>query len=198
MSVTVPARRRGTVRFAATVLAYVVLLAAVGALLVAVVVPRLTGSTPYTVLTGSMSPHVPAGSLVVTRPVDPSTLRVGDVITYQLRSGRPTVVTHRISAMGVNARGERLITTQGDANDVPDAAPVRDVQVRGVVWYHVPYLGRVNSALDGSQRRLAVQVVAGGLLLYAAWMFGGAARARRRATASSTQRDDEEKEEVAP
>jgi predicted ribosomally synthesized peptide with SipW-like signal peptide len=41
-----------------------VILAAVAALVVTVLVPRLTGATPYTIRTGSMTPALPPGTLV--------------------------------------------------------------------------------------------------------------------------------------
>ena len=78
--------------------------------LAAVVVPRLAGATPYTVLTGSMTPAYPPGSLVVVRPVEPNEVRIGDVVTYQLRSGEPAVATHRVVGVGWSADGERLLT----------------------------------------------------------------------------------------
>lgn len=148
---------------------------------VAVVVPRLGGATPYTVLTGSMTPAYPPGTLVVTRPVEPDELTTGDVVTYQLRSGDPTVVTHRVVAVGRNTvSGEVVLTTQGDANTTPDAEPVRAVQVRGELWYAVPFLGRAGAVLTYDGRRLVVYGVAGALVLYAASMFGAALRDRRR------------------
>ena len=39
-----------------------------------IVIPRLTGSTPYTVLTGSMVPTYPPGTLIVVKPEDPAAL----------------------------------------------------------------------------------------------------------------------------
>ncbi|MGN6129547.1 MAG: hypothetical protein ACTHOK_04325, partial [Nocardioidaceae bacterium] len=47
---------------------------AVGAtLVVLVVIPRATHGSALTVLTGSMTPEIPVGSVVVVRPVDPGT-----------------------------------------------------------------------------------------------------------------------------
>ncbi len=109
-----------------------------------IVVPLAIGATPFTVLTGSMEPSMPPGSLVVTRPVDPDTIDIGDVVTYQLRSNEPEVVTHRVVGVGFGTGGERVFVTRGDANDVNDE-PVRAVQVRGVVAYHLPYLGHLNT-----------------------------------------------------
>ncbi|RCK68728.1 signal peptidase I [Desertihabitans brevis] len=162
------------------VLCWVVLLTLGAVLTVAVVVPRVTGSTTYTVLSSSMEPAHPVGSLIVVRPRPVEAIRLGDVITYQLRSGEPTTVTHRVVASRV-LDGERAFLTQGDANTRPDAALVRAVQVRGTVWYSVPHLGHLNSLLSGSQRALLAQLVALGLVVYAVVMFGGALRGRLRA-----------------
>lgn len=158
------------------------LTAIVGALAAAVVVPRLAGATPFTVLTGSMRPHYPPGTLVVVRPVDADRLTVGDVVTYQLRSGERDVVTHRIVAVGVSLQytGERAFTTKGDANRIADAKSVRPVQIRGRLWYSVPYLGRVSNLLTPGARQTLEVGAAGGLLGYAALMFAAAVRDRRR------------------
>lgn len=172
------------------VTAWVLVAAVVAMLALAVVVPRLGGATPYTILSGSMQPDRPPGTLVVVKPVAAGDIALGDVITYQLRSGRPTVVTHRVVGQGYDLAGEQVFTTQGDANDVADARPVRPVQVRGRLWYSVPYLGYANTALNGSQRQVAVVVVAGVLLAYAALM-GASALLERRATHQHRERREE-------
>ena len=72
------------------------LMVAVFAALVLIVVPRATGSQTYTVLTNSMAPKFPPGTFLVVKPVDFDELKYGDVVTFQLYSGRPEVETHRI------------------------------------------------------------------------------------------------------
>ena len=154
--------------------------AAVGlALVVAVAVPRLAGAQPFTILSSSMEPRLPPGTLIVVRPVDPAKLGVGSVVTYQLHSGRPQVVTHRVHAQGVAMDGEPVFWTKGDANDAVDAAPVRAVQVRGELWYAVPYLGFAGRVLQPDVRRLLTLLAVLGLLGYAVAQFVGAARERR-------------------
>lgn len=161
-------------------LSWLLLFAAVTLLAAVVVVPRLAGATPYTILTSSMRPHMPPGTLVVAKTVDPATLHTGDVITYQLRSGQPDVVTHRIVGVGQDGRGERLFTMKGDNNPTTDPAPARAVQIKGKVWYSVPYIGYLNQVITGRQHIIAVYVVAGLLFAYAALMMLSAARDRRR------------------
>jgi len=155
--------------------AFSVVVFLVGAL---VVVPRATGGVPLAVLSGSMRPTIPPGATVVVRPVDVADLEVGDIITYQLRSGDPTVVTHRIVGISRSAT-ETTFTTQGDANPSPDPEPVHAVQVRGKVWYVVPFVGRLTGRLDLNQRGFLSRIVAGALLAWAVTLVGGFARDRR-------------------
>jgi signal peptidase len=145
---------------------WIVVVVTVVLLVAFVAVPRVTGSTPYTILTGSMRPEMPPGTMVVVRPVETAKLAAGDVITYQLRSGEPDVVTHRIIETVVTQEGLEF-RTQGDANDAPDAELVRAVQVRGEAWYWAPLLGYLTSGLTSDVRTRAAQVVGIGLILYA-------------------------------
>lgn len=161
-------------------LVWLLALGAVAVILIAVIVPRVGGATPYTVLTGSMRPGMPPGTLVVVRPVAAKDIEIGTVITYQLTSGHPTVVTHRVVAQGFNAKGEPVFRTQGDANDVADEAWVRRVQIQGEKWYSVPYLGYVSNILTGRQRQMGIYGTAAGLLGYALLMFASSVKDNRR------------------
>jgi signal peptidase len=145
---------------------WIVVVVAVGLLIAFVGVPRATGSTPYTVLTGSMRPSMPPGTMVVVRPVEPAELAVGDVITYQLRSGEPEVVTHRIIETVVTQEGLEF-RTQGDANDAADPDLVRAVQVRGEAWYWLPGLGYLTSGVTSDARTVTAEVVGIGLIGWA-------------------------------
>ncbi len=166
------------------VVAWLVILAVALAITVAVLVPRLGGATPYTILTGSMRPNMPPGTLVVIKEAPVEDIGIGTVITYQLNSGEPTVVTHRVVSLGFDGKGKRVFTTQGDANNAPDAKQVLPVQVKGKLWYKVPYLGYVNNAITGKERHITMIIVVSGLLLYAAYMFTSAFRGRGHRNAS--------------
>jgi signal peptidase len=167
------------IRWVAEVAGWAVILASSAALLLAVVLPRAAGATPYAVQTGSMRPSYPPGSLLVVRPSAPEDIAIGNVVTYQLRSGEPAVVSHRVSAVNVNTvTREYAFTTKGDANDEADLALVRPPQVRGTLWYAVPYLGHLQRALSGSEHALFVHVAAGALAAYAAVLLGTAAVGR--------------------
>lgn len=163
------------------VVSWVLTVGVTALVLAAVIVPRLAGATPYTVLTGSMTPAYPPGTLVVVRPVDVADVRTGDVVTYQLRSGEPAVVTHRVVGVGWQG-GEKVLTTQGDANSVADADLVHGVQLRGEVWYSLPWVGHLNVLLTPGQHQRLVQVAAALLFLYAGGVLWRGWRSRPRGT----------------
>lgn len=184
MSVMTRAERRaaenrtGTLWWMGQISSWLALFVVLALITVMIVVPRLTGSTAYTVLTGSMRPSLPPGTLIVVKPIAPEDIRIGDVLTYQLESGEPEVITHRVVSMGATTDGEHRLTLRGDANNTDDE-PVIAQQVRGSLWYSVPYLGYVNSALTGEQRIWLTRVVVGGLLAYALVMLFGAWRDKK-------------------
>lgn len=111
----------------------IIMFAAIAAVLV---LPILFGCKSMAVVSGSMEPGIPVGSIVVVRHTNPDTLEVGDVISYRL-SGN-TMVTHRVAA--IDAENQELIT-KGDANEVEDANPVAYSSVVGKKLFHVPLLG---------------------------------------------------------
>lgn len=137
------------------------------AIVATVLVPRLIGAEPYTVVSSSMEPAIPVGSIVVAQEVSEGQVQFDDIVTYQLESGEPQTVTHRVVAVDI-VEGETRYRTQGDANDSADADPVRPEQVRGKVIYHVPYLGYVGTWLPMDVRPKLAAIAGIGLLVYAA------------------------------
>jgi signal peptidase len=161
----------------------VILVAALAVVLI--VVPKVTGSVPLSVLTQSMEPSLPPGTLLVVRPVAVDDIRIGDVVTYQITSGQPAVVSHRVVGITTSSTGQRTFVLKGDANALPDGAPVTAPQIRGVLWYSLPGLGVVNQAVNGARSWL-VPTMAAILLTYGALMVGMGTRSavqrrRRRA-----------------
>lgn len=181
MSAESPRRSREVLRTLLNGLSLGVLLIIVALGAVTIVVPAAVGGMPLSVLTGSMRPTYPPGTLVVITPASPEEIGVGDVITFQIESGKPAVATHRVIARSTDSgTGEVRFTTQGDANNTPDPEQVQPAQIRGKVWYAIPYLGWANQAIDGSTRSWAVPALAGALFLYAAWTIVSGLRERRQ------------------
>lgn len=166
------------------VLSATVLLLVVALAVALIVVPKATGSIPLTVLTSSMEPGYPPGTLIIVRPVDPNDLLLGDVITYQMQTGKPGVITHRIIAINSSSYGERTFELKGDNNSSADADLVLAEQIQGRLWYAVPYLGYVNSAVNGESRAWIIPLGAALLFSYAGYLLAagliGAVTKRRR------------------
>jgi signal peptidase I len=112
-----------------------------------------------TVLTGSMQPTLPIGSMVVSVPEKKADLRAGQIITFQAPVGTHWTETHRVVEV-VHQGSDTLIRTQGDANSVPDPWLAR--LGSGPVWRThlvVPWLGSVIRALRSrAVHRLTVLV----------------------------------------
>lgn len=94
---------------------------------------------PATVITGSMTPLLDPGDVVIAIKVDPSEIEVGDVIDFLTPGMR---VIHRV--IEVQGEGDNTTyVTKGDANPSPDSDPVLAANVRGKMIGSVPYVGRV-------------------------------------------------------
>lgn len=104
---------------------------------------RLVGIQPYTVLSSSMEPKYPTGSLIYVKKVDYKTLKVGDNITFMLNED--TVATHQIIEIVPDAKDENILKfrTQGIANETPDGGAVHCNNVIGKPVFMIPYLGYV-------------------------------------------------------
>ncbi|MCB0995864.1 MAG: signal peptidase I [Acidimicrobiales bacterium] len=88
------------------------------------------------VTTGSMSPTIRSGDVVVVRSLaDAGMPEVGDVIAYQA-PGRSQNVLHRVVDIVETPQGPRFIT-QGDANQAIDARPVRLSEITGELRFVV-------------------------------------------------------------
>ena len=131
-------------------------------------VPRLLGYGVYTVISGSMEPALPAGSLVYVKAADPVSVNRGEIIAF---SDDGAVVTHRVMQ---NLREEGSFITRGDANNTDDLFPVAYRNLIGRVEHHVPLLGTLMQYFVSVKGKLmAVAIVLGGLLLS---ILGGSLR----------------------
>ncbi|MFF2296873.1 signal peptidase I [Arthrobacter sp. NPDC058127] len=138
----------GVARALVGVVTTAVMVAAVAAFLFLAVGPRVLGYQTSTMLTGSMSPLINPGDVVVTVPVAVQELKVGDIITYHIPVEDQRVETHRIIELAVNSQGTATVRTKGDANNGPDpwTAALAGGQVDRQV-FTVPYLGNAIRAL---------------------------------------------------
>ena len=124
---------------ACNIIAYLIVILLV-LLVVPFVVPRLFGIEPYGILSDSMVPSMPVGSVVYVKECEPADVEAGDAITFKLGSAAKNVATHRIVEKDEETKE---FITKGDHNDEKDANPVAYERLIGKVVMTVPYLGYI-------------------------------------------------------
>src|SRR5581483_7312297 len=163
-----------------------ILLAAALTVLAVVGLGPLTGRYRLaTVLSGSMAPQMPVGSVAVLVPEDPAAVRVGDVITFQAPTPDHRTVTHRVVEI-IEGGHHPVLRTKGDANPVADPWTARLAGSRA--WRRVAVVPGAGTAIrllrSSTVHRLTVQVGPAVLLasmLLAIWWPGRLSRRRRAA-----------------
>ena len=115
-----------------------VLICAVLVLAAMTIGPRVLHYRTATMLTGSMSPGIVPGDVIVDTPEQPADISVGQIITYQIPVDDHRVESHRVVWVHHNKDGSTLFRTKGDANNGADpwtakAQGTTVWRVRGVV-----------------------------------------------------------------
>ena len=113
-------------------------------LLIPITMPRVFGYEMYNVISGSMSPSIPTGSLVLVEPVVGEDIEEDDVIAFY-KNG--SVVTHRVT---YNNKIEDFFRTKGDANESEDFETVDYKNLIGRVKFHIPRLGEFCSNMTST------------------------------------------------
>lgn len=130
------------------------------ALFAAIVLPLPFGFKPSIVMTGSMEPTVPTGSIVWTdQNFTEDDLEVGTIAVYEPRLG--TEVMHRIIAIDGDT-----YTFQGDNNASPDLAEPTAENVKGIYMFHVPEAGKAFSWFMDNKIPLLLILVGINLAVY--------------------------------
>ncbi|MEI6477424.1 MAG: signal peptidase I [bacterium] len=93
------------------------------------------------ILSGSMAPGLPVGSLIVVRELPASQYQVGDVVSFKVPSRPSEVVTHRLVRLYRDEQGLRLAKTKGDANTNGDPWTLSLGNIMGKEVAVIPWLG---------------------------------------------------------
>lgn len=115
------------------------------------------------VLSGSMEPALETGSLVVTRPVDPEEIEVGDIITFNSVWLGGRSVTHRV--IDIKKNSPVSFQTQGDNCGMPDPFSVSEENLLGEICPHIPYGGSFTEFLKTPAGFITSVIVPGILIL---------------------------------
>jgi signal peptidase len=137
-------------------------------LIVARVIPMLTGGATFVVGGGSMEPTIPVGAVVVAIPVPADQLAVNDIVSLQAGEDL-AVFTHRIVRVA-EREGAVWLETKGDANGHPDPSIVPATDVIGRVAVTLPLLGYVVIILSTLQG-VAFLIALGVMVLATTWLL---------------------------
>lgn len=134
---------------------------------------RLFGYDAYSVVSGSMEPAIPTGSLVYVQEAAPEDMEKHDVIAFYGAKDSNAIITHRVVENKV-VMGEFI--TKGDANKTEDMNPVPYSNFIGKVVYSIPVLGSIAEALTSTMGK----IIAGGVIAAALILEVIASAVRRR------------------
>lgn len=87
------------------------------------------------VLTGSMSPTIDAGDMVIVTKYNGEQPQVGDIVTYWQDESERSLVTHRVIQRLENG----YLQTRGDANHEADGGWTNPTYIVGKVVFTLPY-----------------------------------------------------------
>ncbi|WP_270526118.1 signal peptidase I [Longibaculum muris] len=130
------------------------------ALAILMFVPNFIGYKGFAVISGSMEPKIPVGSIVYAKEAAFSDLEVGDVISYKINND--TMVTHRIYSIDEK---KQTVVTKGDANEKVDTAEVKSNQIVGKVAMSIPLIGYITIYAKTPIGIIAICAIAAVLIL---------------------------------
>lgn len=125
-----------------------ILIASLTLVLITSMISRFSGNTPslfgyslFRVSSGSMSPELEVGDVILVRQCDGKTVEKGDIVTYVATSGEMSgrLITHRVVKSPYQEGGEYYVITKGDANNADDD-PVNVDKIEGKMLTKVGFL----------------------------------------------------------
>jgi signal peptidase I len=127
-------------------------------LLLAAALPLAICDRSFSVRSGSMTPTIETGDVVVTEPISPLEARVGQIVTFRDPEGGERLYSHRVQSIAPDGDQVHFVT-RGDANTSTEHWSVpRDGSI-GRVVYRIPHLGFAIAWLSTPPARLALVVL---------------------------------------
>lgn len=130
----------------------ILIVLALAGMAAAILLPKLLGMQPLVVLSGSMEPSYPVGSLIYIEDIKGKDIKEGEVLTFKKNMGNgETNVTHRVVRVDLE---NSLLYTKGDANNAEDATPSSFEDIVGKPAFTIPYLGYISVYLGSQSGRI--------------------------------------------
>jgi len=127
---------------------------------------HLRDTNAYVILSGSMEPEVPVGSVIFTRRQP--FYKKNEIISFSTTGQKNDIVTHRISEIHDSKiyYANPSYITKGDANKTSDQTPVDYANVKGKVFLTVPYLGYIVNFAKTVQGFILFVVIPATIIIY--------------------------------
>ena len=143
----------------------------IAALVGITLIPFVLGYKPVVVLSGSMKPAYPIGSMIYYKVADFEDIKVGDAITFKLGGG--ALATHRVIQKDAE---NQVFTTKGDNNATADTNPVSYEAVVGRTGTMViPYAGYIGNFI----KEIPIMITLGMVLIICSILSPNKEKARR-------------------
>jgi len=112
----------------------------------------------FVVLSGSMEPALPVGSMVFTK--SKPNYKVGEIISFN--QGNKTI-THRVAG---KKHTDNTFLTKGDANEEADTWSVAQQEIIGASVFHIPYIGYFSEFVRTPKGFVAFVVIPASIIIY--------------------------------
>ncbi len=126
-------------------------------------VPKMLGFQMYTVISGSMEPAIPTGSLVYIKDMEPANVEDGDVIAFYGGHDSNAIITHRVVKNRV-VMGEFI--TKGDANEKEDMNPIPYDNFLGRVELSIPIVGEIAQIFTSMEGKIIAATMIGVAVIF--------------------------------
>ena len=141
-----------------------VIIIGIGVLVVWLGIYFVFGANPfYVVSSGSMEPVLKVNDVLIVRDGGSwQDLTIGDIIVFNRPEGGDRVIVHRIVDIDMDADGERIVRTRGDAN--PASIPGTDFPIRqddyiGKVIYVIPGIGIITKVISPPVNYIIIAII---------------------------------------
>lgn len=135
--------------------------------------PKAFGYQMYTVISGSMEPALPVGSLVYVKYQEPESIEKKDIIAFYGSNESSSIITHRVV---YNKKLSGEFVTKGDANKEKDMNPISYNQYMGKVVLMIPVIGGVAQTLTTGSGKIVLFSFIG--LIFLLEIFGNVLQKR--------------------
>ncbi len=104
----------------------------------------LATDSPFLVIaSGSMTPALEVGDLVIVQGIQPQEIKINDIIAFDPPKEGIGRTVHRVIEIQPLPNGTLTFQTKGDANDIEDQYTLNAENIHGKAIIKIPYIGHL-------------------------------------------------------